>query len=91
MKAENVGLTNVEPEKTFQEMMVAIRDSLSDLANSDDGEDGEDEDDEDSEQGQPSEDDKPGWVMGTITKTVQQRLERFLQNQMKLNELPQPR
>jgi len=38
-KADNVGLTNGEPEKTLQEMMVAIRDNLSDLASSDYGED----------------------------------------------------
>jgi hypothetical protein len=37
-----------------------------------------------------SEDDKPVWVMGTITKTVQQRIERFRQKQMKLDELTQP-
>ena len=36
-----------------------------------------------------SEDDEPGWVMGTITKTVQQRMERFRQKQMKLDELTQ--
>jgi len=47
--AQNGGLTNGEPEKSFHEMMVAIRDSLSDLASSDDGEDGEDEDDEETE------------------------------------------
>jgi hypothetical protein len=68
-KAENAGLTNRKPEKTFQEMMVAIRDSLSDLASSDNGEDGEEEDEE-TEQGQLSEDDEPSWVMSTITKTV---------------------
>jgi len=51
--------------------MVAIRDSLSDLASSDNGEDGEDEDDEETEQGQLREDDEPGWVMGTIMKTVE--------------------
>jgi len=81
-KAETVGLTNAHPEKTFQEMMVAIGDNLSDLASSDDGEDDDDEDDEETEQGQLSEDAKPSWVMGTITKTVQQRLERFPQKQM---------
>jgi len=37
--------------------MVAIRDSLCDLASSDDGEDGDDKDDEMTEQGKPSEDD----------------------------------
>ena len=42
--AEIAGLTTREPEKTFQEMLVAMGDSLSDLASSDDGEDGEDAD-----------------------------------------------
>jgi len=84
-KAENVGLTNSEPEKTFEEMMVAIGDSLSVLASSDDGEDGEDEDDEETELGQLSDDDKPGWMMGTITKTVQQHHEGYRPKQMKLD------
>ena len=51
-------------------MLVAIGESLSDLAGSDDGADEEDEDDEETEQGKLSEDDEPGWVMGTITNTV---------------------
>jgi len=68
--AENAGFTARGPEKTFQEMMVAIRDSLSELASSDDGEDGEVEDEE-TEQCNLSEDDEPGWVMGTIAKIVQ--------------------
>jgi len=72
--AEIAGLTPREPEKTFEEMMAAIGDSLSDLASSDDGEDGEDEDEE-RELGKLSEDDEPGWVMGTISQTVQQRIE----------------
>jgi len=76
--------------KIFQERMVAIRESLSDVASSDDGEDGEDDDDEETEQGQLNEDDEPGWVMGTITKTVQQHMKRFRQKQMKLDELNQP-
>jgi len=88
--AEIAGLTSREPEKMFEEMLVAIRESLSDLPSSDDGEDGEDEDHEQTEQGNLSEDDKPGWVMGTITQTVQQRMERFRQKQMKLDELTQP-
>jgi hypothetical protein len=70
------GLTSREPEKTFEEMMAAIGDSLSDLASSNDGEDGEDEDEE-TEQGKLSEDDEPGWVMGTISKTDQQHMESF--------------
>jgi hypothetical protein len=69
--AENAGLMSREPEKTFGEMLVALRDSLSDLASSDNGEDGEDEDDEETEKGKLSKDDEPGWVMGPITKTVQ--------------------
>jgi hypothetical protein len=89
MHTEIAGLTSREPEKTFVEMMAAIGDSLSDLASSDDGEDGEDEDEE-TEQGKLSEDDEPGWVMGTITKTVQQHMESFRQKQMKLDELTQP-
>ena len=69
--AELAGLTSRKPEKTFEEMLIAIGDSLSDLASSDDGEDGEDEDDEETVMGKLSEDDEPGWVMGTITQTVQ--------------------
>jgi len=74
----------------FEEMLVAIGDSLSDLASSDYGEDGDDEDDEETEQGKLSEDYKPGWVIGTITKTVQYHMERFRQKQMKFDELTQP-
>jgi hypothetical protein len=87
--AEIAGLTARETEKMFEEILAAIGDSLSNLASSDDGEDGEDEDDEATEQGKLSEDDKPGWVMRTMTKTVQQRMERFWQTQMKLDELTQ--
>jgi hypothetical protein len=59
-------------------MLVAIGDSQSDLATSDDGEDEEDNAD-DTAQGKLSDDDEPGWVMGTITNTVQQRMERCQQ------------
>jgi len=83
--AENAGVTAREPEITFHKIMVAIGDSLSDIASSEDGQDGEDEDDEETEQGQLSDNDKPGWVMGTTTKTVQQRIERFLPKQIKLD------
>ena len=58
--------------------MVSIGDSLSDLESFDDGEDGEYEDDDETEKCQLSKDDQPGWVMGTIMKTVQQSLERLL-------------
>jgi len=90
MHAEIAGLTYREPDKTFEEMLLAIGVSLSDLASSDNREDGEDDDDEETEQGKLSKDDEPGWVMGTITNTVQQRMERFWQKQMKLDELTQP-
>jgi hypothetical protein len=89
MHSEIVGLTSRKPENTFQGMLVAIGDSLSDLACSDDGEDGEDKDDEETEQGKLSKVDEPGWVRGTITQTVQQRMERFRPKQMKINELTQ--
>jgi hypothetical protein len=88
--AEIVGLTSREPEKPFEAMLVAIGDSLRDLASSDDGEDGEEEDDDETEQGNSSENDEPGWGMGTITKTVQQRVERFRQKLLKLDELTHP-
>jgi hypothetical protein len=89
-QAEMVRLTSREPEKTFEEMLVAIGASLSDHASSDNGEDGEKQDDEKTEQGNLSEDDEPGWVMGTINTMVPQHMERFQQNQMKLDELTQP-
>jgi hypothetical protein len=74
--AETTGVTLREPEKMFAEILVAIGRSLSDLSSSDNAEDGEDADAE-TEEGKLSEDDEPGWVMGTITKTVQQHMERF--------------
>jgi len=88
--AEIGGLTYREPENRFEVIMVAIGDSLSDLACSDNGEDGDDEDDEETEQGKLSEDGKPGWVKRTITKSVQQRMERFRRKHMKLDEATQP-
>jgi hypothetical protein len=69
--AELAGLMSRTPDKPCEVMLVAIGNSLSDIASSDDGEDGEDENDEESEQGTMSEDDEPGWVLGTITKPVQ--------------------
>jgi hypothetical protein len=76
--AETMGLTPRGPEKTIEEMLVASGDSQSDLATSDDGEDEEGNAD-DTAQGKLSDDDEPGWVMGTITNTVQQRMERCQQ------------
>ena len=91
--AEKVGLTTTKHETTCQEMLNAISDGLSDLASSDDREHGEDEDD-DKEQhlqlGKLSEDDKPSWVMGTISKPVQHRMDHFRPKQTKLNGMTQP-
>jgi len=83
---------NTKPEITFEEMLDAIRDSLSNLACSEDEEDGEDKDDDedDTGHGKLSKDDEPGCVMGTISKTVQHCIESFRQKQMSLDELRQP-
>jgi hypothetical protein len=72
--AETAGLMSSEPEMRVEEMLVDIGARLSDLASYNNGEDGEEDDDEETEQGNLSEDDEPGWVMGTITKTVQPRM-----------------
>jgi hypothetical protein len=54
--------TTTKPEITFEEILNAIRNSLSSLASSEDEEDGQDKDDneEDTEHGQLSKVDKPG-------------------------------
>jgi len=92
MTAENDSATTGKPETAFEEMLNAIVDSLSDLASSDDEQDGEDEkdDEEDTQLGKLSDDDEPGWVIGTITQTVQHRMESFRQQQMRLDVLTQP-
>lgn len=46
--AVSTGVTNREPVKTITEMIIAIGDSLSNLASSDDEEDGNDEEDDDT-------------------------------------------
>jgi hypothetical protein len=92
---ENVEMrrsTTTKPEITFEQMLNAVGDSLSDLASSEDEQDGEDEDDdeENTGHGKLSEDDEPGWVMGTISKTVLHCMESFRQRQLRLDELTQP-
>jgi len=67
-------------------MLVSIRDSLSDLASSNNREDGEDDNDTGTEQGNLSEDDEHSWLMRTITKTVQQCMECFQQKKMQHDE-----
>jgi len=49
-----------ESSTNFEEMMITIRDGLSDVARSMDEEDGDDEHGEDPELGKLSEDDEPG-------------------------------
>jgi hypothetical protein len=58
-------------------MLNAIGNSLSNLACSEDQDYGEykDDDEDDTELGKLSEDDKPLWVMGTISKMVQHQME----------------
>jgi hypothetical protein len=77
---------------TFEEILNAIGDSLSDLASSNVEEDGEEDNDDEAYtgHGKLSEDDEPGWVIGTISKTVQHRMESFRQKQMRLDELMHP-
>jgi len=83
--------TTTKPETTFEAMLNAIGDSLSDLASSEDKEDVKDEDDdkEVTELRKLSKEEEPGWVMGTISKTVRHRMESFRQMQIRLDQLTQ--
>jgi len=71
--------------------MTAIRESLSDLASSDNQEvrDDEADDEEDTGLHKLSKDDEPSWVMGTIDRRVQPRMEGFRQKQMSLDKFMQ--
>jgi hypothetical protein len=84
-------LTTTKPEISFEEMLNAIGNSVSNLTSSKDEGDGEDEDDneEDKGDGKLSEDDEYGWEMGTISKTVQHRMKSFWQEQLKYDEQTQ--
>jgi len=90
--AESTMATTTKPETMFEEMINAIRDGLSDLASSDNKQDREHEEDDeaDTELGKLIDDDKSDWVMGTISKTVQQRMDSLRQKQMRLDEVMQP-
>jgi len=89
---EETELTTRKVVKTLLEMFNAIRDSLNDLARSDDEQDGEEEkdDEEHMELGMRSEDEELGCVMGTISNTVKHRIESFRQMPMNLDDLTQP-
>jgi hypothetical protein len=85
---ENTRSTTTKHKTILNEMLNFIGESLTDIASSDDEEDGEDQDDEeDTELGKLSEDDEPGWVMGTISKMVHHHMKRFQQEQMRLNKV----
>jgi len=89
--AANVGWKIWQPEHTFVEMMLAIGDSLSDLASSNNEQDWEDDDEEDTELGQLSDDDEACWVVvGTIFETVQLHMERFRPEMMMVDRLTKP-
>jgi len=90
--AKSVGSTTSKPETTFEEMLNAIGESLNDLASSEDKQTGwaEEDEEEDKELGKLTADDKPGWVMGTISKTVQHRMESYRQKHIRLDDLTQP-
>jgi len=85
--------TTTKHEPTFERKLNAMADSLSNLSSSKDEEVGEDEDHDEEELklGTRSEDDEPGWVMGTISKTVEHRMESVRQRRMMLDKLTQPR
>jgi len=90
--AEKAGLSTTKAEISVEEMLNAIRECMSYRASSDIGQDWPDEDDdeEDPAGGMPSNDDELCGVMGTISKSVQYRIERFPQKKMKLDEWWQP-
>jgi len=89
--AENGCPTTQKPETTFEAILYANGHIMSELASRDDEQDGEDEEDdeEDTQLGKLSDDDEPGWVMGTIAETVQHHMESVRQKQMRLDELTQ--
>jgi len=88
---ESAGATTTNQETMYEEMLNAIGDSLSDLECSDDEQDWEDKEDneENSELGKLSDNDEHGWVMGTISETLQHRMESFWQKQLRLDKLRQ--
>jgi hypothetical protein len=80
--------TTIKHGISFEEMLNAVGDSLSDLANSENEEEGGDQDDdeEDIGHGKLSKDAEPGFVMGTISKTVQHCMGSFWEKQVILDE-----
>jgi len=77
--AEKAQLIIRKSDNAFQEVLDAIWDSMNDLRSSENEEDVENTEDiaEDIELANLSEDDKPGWVIGTISKTVQHQMRSY--------------
>jgi len=77
--AENAGATTGKPETSFEEILNANGDSLCDLASFNDEQDQEDkeDDEDDTKLGKLSDNDEPGWVMSTFSKTVKHHIQSF--------------
>jgi hypothetical protein len=70
-----MGLTTTEPEIMFQEIMITIRNSVSNFTSSHNEQEVENEDDKDIALGKLSEHNRPGWVVGIRSKHVQQHID----------------
>lgn len=81
------------PKNSFEEILIAIEACLSNLAILDDKEDVDVKADDrnGSELGKLSENDEPGWVMGTLSKEVPQSMETYLVMEIWHDELTQLR
>jgi hypothetical protein len=70
--AEKVGLTTRKSETTYKLMLNTISNGMRYHGSSTNEQDGDDKekDQEDTVLGKQNEDEEPGWVMGTISKSV---------------------
>jgi hypothetical protein len=70
--AEKVGLTTRKSETTYKVMLNTISNGMRDHGSSTNEQDGDDKekDQDDTVLGKQNEDEEPGWVMGTISKSV---------------------
>jgi hypothetical protein len=77
----------------FEAMLNDIRNSPRDLSSSDNEQDGvhQENNEQDTELGKLSDDDEPGWGMGTIFNAVQDHMESVRLKQIWLDELTQLR
>ena len=89
---ENARSTTTKHETSFEDLPNAVGDSQSDQSSSHDEENWEDKDDyaEDTDHGKVNKDDRPGWVMRTITEMVQYRIESFRHKPFSLQNLTYP-